>query len=1004
MAEDDEDESFGDFHFASFPNPIVHSVPTQFSVRNSSSSSSNSWGEFIDTPKSDLSGGAVHSVPANNNTSKPDYSGPVRVDPEKVQWAKPRGALPLSIFGELEEEGKEEEGSGAGESRVGDGGTVFSDNKIGNSERKGSGLNVNDLIANLYGQNQQINAPNGSNVNSNGSEFNNTMNGFGSDLLEGNVSSDDFDDDGWEFKAAEPESRIANGHSKVKEEGIFESSGLKVEATAQIDQEIQVEGKRWENTEGAMPTFGFGNGVHGPGDLFLVSNGTSHRSGEWGFRFDFNSSPMTKQDGFILDSFSKSKDNDIANGMNSSSADKKVDSVEDFWEFKDACPETGSQPKLEEPKVADTSLAGVEAKIFDGDGVSVSVDLFAGSDGVSQNSRKWDSGFNFNPSFMKDIVLDSYSKGKQSDLISSLSDEKVGANENFWEFKDAFSESGSKHKSEEPKVADSSPACVEALTYDVNCASNPKDSFVASNGVSPKSVELEFGFNFNPTSVTKDDIISESYSKSKQNGLNSSTVDENDESGENFEEFRDAFSETGSKHEEEFKVADYSPAGAEAPAFSVEIQRNEFRSENHREPLPMAIFSDRNLDSDDPFILKDASTVTPASNPRDSIKSPGSNISISDLISSLYSQAEQNASVNHIPKASDHGMHSTTTMLESDLVNTDDDFDEDSWDFKAAISGTRAEDGSSDIDLVDSEKKLSTTLELNDCVDFYCKLKDELCSVVLYHLDNLKKAQSTATLSGEEAEAKSLDEEIKEFYNELYKDNLIAKEVQSENLSPRDICFSSFLEVLQEPKFQAIESEYQLSRRLSLAEKEVRSAIEVLKDVASTLTILKLGSMEEQQYYVSTWSNIVSICIEELKHGALIWKQSIQKNIQSQIFSEPQGKRYILALGEIYRVVEVLGASTKLYKPWILLSSGDASLLVGLLSECYGIWSSSGLEDALKSISDHIDFEYDGTIKALLESINYIHNIDALALQNHVFSGQPMCRLSALTAGTVPGT
>lgn len=47
--------------------------------------------------------------------------------------------------------------------------------------------------------------------------------------------------------------------------------------------------------------------------------------------------------------------------------------------------------------------------------------------------------------------------------------------------------------------------------------------------------------------------------------------------------------------------------------------------------------------------------------------------------------------------------------------------------------------------------------------------------------------------------------------------------------------------------------------------------------------------MEEQQYYVSTWSNILSICIEELKHGALIWKQSIQKNIQSQIFSEPQG-------------------------------------------------------------------------------------------------------------------
>lgn len=49
--------------------------------------------------------------------------------------------------------------------------------------------------------------------------------------------------------------------------------------------------------------------------------------------------------------------------------------------------------------------------------------------------------------------------------------------------------------------------------------------------------------------MTKDDIISGSYSKSKQNGLNFSPVDENNESGENFGEFRDAFSETGSKHE-----------------------------------------------------------------------------------------------------------------------------------------------------------------------------------------------------------------------------------------------------------------------------------------------------------------------------------------------------------------------------------------------------------------------------------------------------------------------
>lgn len=72
---------------------------------------------------------------------------------------------------------------------------------------------------------------------------------------------------------------------------------------------------------------------------------------------------------------------------------------------------------------------------------------------------------------------------------------------------------------------------------------------VASDGVSHKSGEWEVEFNFNPTSATQDDIIFGSYSKSKQNDLKSSPVDENDEFDENFGEFKDASSETGSKHE-----------------------------------------------------------------------------------------------------------------------------------------------------------------------------------------------------------------------------------------------------------------------------------------------------------------------------------------------------------------------------------------------------------------------------------------------------------------------
>ena len=183
-------------------------------------------------------------------------------------------------------------------------------------------------------------------------------------------------------------------------------------------------------------------------------------------------------------------------------------------------------------------------------------------------------------------------------------------------------------------------------------------------------------------------------------------------------------------------LANFFPYGS-VTIFLFFFQRNEVRSENHREPLPMSIFSDGKLESGDSSILQDISSFTPTSNPKSNIRSPGSNISINDLLSTLYSQAEQNASVNNMPKESDHETHSTSTVFESDLGNSDD-FDDDSWDFKDAISGTRAEDQTSDIDLVDSQKKLSSTLELNDCVDFFCKLKGELCSIALCHLDNLK--------------------------------------------------------------------------------------------------------------------------------------------------------------------------------------------------------------------------------------------------------------------------
>jgi hypothetical protein len=85
-------------------------------------------------------------------------------------------------------------------------------------------------------------------------------------------------------------------------------------------------------------------------------------------------------------------------------------------------------------------------------------------------------------------------------------------------------------------------------------------------------------------------------------------------------------------------------------------------------------------------------------------------------------------------------------VIESNLAGDSDDFDDDSWEFKDASSGIRAEDQASFIGLGEPNTKYSTKIELNDYVDFFCKLKEELHFLALCHLDNLKVSSSLVKL------------------------------------------------------------------------------------------------------------------------------------------------------------------------------------------------------------------------------------------------------------------
>lgn len=88
------------------------------------------------------------------------------------------------------------------------------------------------------------------------------------------------------------------------------------------------------------------------------------------------------------------------------------------------------------------SLDGVSARAHN--------EFFAGSDGISHESGENNFAFPFIPNSGTEdcIVSDSYSSGKKDDIAKGSScspaNDHVESDDNFWEFKDAFSESGSK--------------------------------------------------------------------------------------------------------------------------------------------------------------------------------------------------------------------------------------------------------------------------------------------------------------------------------------------------------------------------------------------------------------------------------------------------------------------------------------------------------------------------------------------------------------------------------
>ncbi|KAL0919274.1 hypothetical protein M5K25_011360 [Dendrobium thyrsiflorum] len=200
-------EDFGDFVFyspsSSFHTPSFFPYPNP-TLLSTGAANDEDWGDFV---ASEL---GSHSLQPQSSSpfSPPFDSSP----PSSKAWVKPKGAIPLSIFGEEEAEEADLvtlEGSGGFEN--GFGSYSFSTHS---SSRPATSGKLNDLIEKLYGQ-----------IDVGGKE-----------------DGDDFDDGSWEFKDA----FSADARTKMDEGGgtVF---GLEMVMDANENGRSQVLVNRLEN-------------------------------------------------------------------------------------------------------------------------------------------------------------------------------------------------------------------------------------------------------------------------------------------------------------------------------------------------------------------------------------------------------------------------------------------------------------------------------------------------------------------------------------------------------------------------------------------------------------------------------------------------------------------------------------------------------------------------------------------------------------------------------------
>ncbi|KAM3378187.1 hypothetical protein P3S68_010600 [Capsicum galapagoense] len=1004
MAEDDDD-SFGDFTFASFPTNSQFAPPK---------SEDDEWGDFVEYPS-----GSEPSTASSLTQSKPfdpfSFTPSVSQSPPKSEktnkaagWVKPSGALPLSLFGEEEDADEQEKVKS-------ENGSLSNSNKLVgldsvNSTLKKSGLQSNGLgfdpnlgspcvsrvqslnyLASLSGEGQQMKAENSTGLFSDSNNLSSSA----------DVSSSIFTLSNPDFGMSKSS---LNGLNRTLSADAATSLQIKTENTGVVFE------PNASSSSANFTSSGFGMWNS---DFYMyksnqnglsraVTSNLSDRGQSVGISINqtgvSSSSAATSSSVWNAD-INRSKSNEI--GLN---RDLSLDGLTNLNDqVQQIKTENGalvpnSNGSSSSAKASSSTFGGWD---FDFGGFGSAVEM--------PNSSSDVGGLNSNFNAV----------GSRENLDDANNDNDD--DEDGWEFKDAYSiskvgDDNNKATSETKKEHETNAfsfgfhngldGSVDLFaTSNGSAASDSKahhagDMQTYSSGFGNSSIDL-FAMSSQPIDLFATSSDGRHEQKESNGALDPHPVVGSAESDEDFGEFTTASSDSGLKLEEEWKMNDVAHSELQASESDDKDQVKETKLENHKGALPLSIFGDEELEIDGSSNTEDIffpHNVSYLKNDR----SRASNISINDLISNLYSEAEQISPVHSVQVPNSISVGPQDSVSSSNLLNGEDDLDDDEWEFK---DGSSQMNSYNDISLLTSEdppQRSFSSLNLDNCLNLYSKLRNELCYHAKCHLDDLKRAQSIDGHPVEEAKFLTLNKEIEEACKDIDQDSTMCKGDHLEGHLSHNACMGVFIEILQESKFQVLESEYHLSRRLSLVENDLETTVDLIRHATVMLKILRSGSVEEQSIYVSVWCKMISACAHELQHGSCIWKKILEMNGQGHILSHPRGRAFIRALGEIYRVTVVLEASVKLCKPWTWLDSAQCTSIHTVLDECHITWSSSGLGAALSSMLDSASGD-ESPVASLLDSIKLIRDLDGLTLQKHLYAQKEVCRLSLLTLEVLPG-